>query len=360
MKNSSTQYVIGIDLGNAKHAICVTDRRSGAIVDERNITNHRESLRRVSQKYPGAQMVMEVGSHSPWTSRFLQDLGHEVLVANPRKMRAIFENDRKCDLYDARMLAKIARFDPELLHAIEHQSEEAQRDLLQIKLRDSLVRRRVDLISSVRGTLKSLGIALKSPNTNYFARHARRDLAKEHGSTLALIEPVLLALDAVTGQIKELDREIELLAANRYPQTARLREITGVGVLTSLSFVLVVGDPERFQRPRDIGAYLGLVPKRDQSGDVDKQLRISCKGDDYLRRMLVGSAHYIIGPFGPDCDLRRQGLALAARGGKRAKKKAVIAIARKLAVLMLVLLKSDASYEKDRHKSQEDCDTEAA
>jgi len=360
MNRSSTQHVIGIDLGNAKHAICVTERASGEIIDERNITNHRESLRRLSKKYPGAQMVMEVGSHSPWTSRFFEGHGHEVLVANPRKMRAIFENDRKCDLYDARMLAKIARFDPDLLHAIEHESEEAQRDLLQIKLRDSLVRRRVDLVSSVRGTLKSLGIALKSPNTHYFARYARRALAEEHEATLALIEPVLAALDAVSEQIKQLDKDIEQLAASRYPETARLMEITGVGVLTSLSFVLVVGDPERFLRPRDIGAYLGLVPKRDQSGDLDKELRISCKGDDYLRRMLVGSAQYIIGPFGPECDLRRKGLALAARGGKRAKKKAVIAIARKLAVMMLVLLKTGASYEKDRNNKDETSPAEAA
>ena len=203
MNTTSTQHVIGIDLGNAKHAVCVTERASGEIIDERNITNHRESLRRLSQKYPGALMAMEVGAHSPWTSRFVQALGHEVLVANPRKMRAIFQNDRKCDLYDARMLAKIARFDPSLLYPIEHQSEEAQRDLLQIKLRDSLVRRRVDFISTVRGTLKSLGVALKSPNTNYFARHARRDLADEHTQVLALVEPVLRVLDGVTEQTAE-------------------------------------------------------------------------------------------------------------------------------------------------------------
>lgn len=132
MKTSTTQYVVGIDLGNAKHAICVTLRSTGEIIDERNITNHRESFRRLSQKYPDALMVMEVGSHSPWVSRFLRGLGHGVLVANPRKVRAIFENDRKCDLYDARMLAKIARFDPTLLHPIEHQGEQGQRDLLQI------------------------------------------------------------------------------------------------------------------------------------------------------------------------------------------------------------------------------------
>jgi len=356
MNKTSTlkEQVIGIDLGNAKHAVCVVDAKSGEILKERNITNHLESLRRLSKSHPNALVVMEVGTHSPWTSRFFQAQGHEVLVANPRKVRAIFENDRKCDRYDAQMLAKIARFDPSLLYPIEHQSEEAQRDLLQIKLRDSLVRRRVDLISSVRCTLKSLGIPLKSPNTNYFAIHARRDLAEEHGNTLTLINPSLNAIDSMTTEIKTLDRAIEVLAETRYPETTCLMEITGVGALTALTFVLVVGDPERFVRPRDIGAYLGLVPKRDQSGDVDKELRISCKGDAYMRRLLVGCAQYILGPFGPDCDMRRRGLELAARGGTRAKKKAVIATARKLSVVMLTLLKSGADYEPLRGETKDE------
>jgi transposase len=338
-----------MDLGNAKHAICVTLRSTGEIIDERNITNHHESLRRLSKKYPGALMVMKVGSHSPWISRFFIGLDHEVLVANPRKVRAIFKNDRKCDLYDARMLAKIARFDPSMPYPIKHQSEEAQRDLLQIKLRDSLVRRRVDIISTVRCTLKSPGIPLKSPRTECFAKQARKDLGAADDGTLALIGPALAALDTVREQIRILDKDIEALAASRYPQVDLLTGITGVGVLTALCFVLVVGDHERFAKPRDIGGYLGLVPKRDQSGEVDKELRISCKGDAYLRRLLVGSAQYILGPFGPECDLRTRGLALAARGGKRAKKKAVVATARKLAVVMLSVLKSGENYEANRN-----------
>lgn len=326
----------------------VIRRDSGERVDERTITNHRESLRRLSQKYPGSLIALEVGCHSPWITRFLQDLGHEVLVANPRKLRAIFENDRKCDLYDARMLAKLARFDPSMLHPIEHQSEQAQRDLLQIKLRDSLVRRRVDLISSVRGVLKSLGLRLKLSNTNYFARHARKQMSGEHEESLALIEPMLSSIEAITDQIKLLDREIEALAESRYPETNRLREITGVGAITALTFVLVVGDVERFASPRDIGPYLGLVPRRDQSGDVDKEMSISRKGNTYLRCLLVGSAQYILGPFGPDCDLKQRGVRLAERGGRRAKKKAVVATARKLAVVMLSLLKNGGEYEISR------------
>ena len=308
---------------------------------------------------------MEVGSHSPWISRFFQGLGHEVLVANPRKMRAIFKNDRMCDLYDARMLAKIARFDRSML--IPSSTRASRRSATYYKSRSAIAwcaavwtsfdARRLTArpppghvafarvhpaprYCTVRCAPKSLGVALKSPHTEYFARYARRDLAGEHAAILVLVEPALATLDTVCEQIKVLDDEIAKLAAARYPQVELLTGIAGVGVLTALCFVLVVGDHERFAKPRDIGGYLGLVPKRDQSGEVDKELRISRKGDAYLRRLLVGSAQYILGPFGPECDMRARGLALAGRGGKLAKKKAVVATARKLAVVMLPCLKT--------------------
>ena len=262
-KNETNSSVtIGIDLGDKKHAICVLDK-NGEIIDERTITNHRDSLRRLSKKYPSSLMVMEVGSHSPWISRYFTGLGHRVIVANPRKVRAIYQNTRKSDQRDARMLAKIARMDESLLFPIQHGSEEAQRDLLQIKLRDNIVRQRVDVISAVRFTLKSMGIALKSPNTNYFAKYARKALAGDHAEVAALVEPSLLVIDTMTEQIKTLDKELEFLADEKYPITRSMKEITGVGVLTSLTFVLTIEDPERFEKARDVGAYLGLVPKRD-------------------------------------------------------------------------------------------------
>jgi len=329
-------------MGDKKHAICVLDAE-GEIIDQRVITNRRESLGRLAKRYPGARLAMEVGSHSPWISRFFESLGLEVLVANPRKLRAIYQNERKSDERDAEMLARIARVDPKLLYPIQHVSEEAQRDLLQVKLRDNLVRQRVDIISSVRFTLKSLGIKLSSPSTSCFAKRARKELGTDP-ATLVLIEPSLCVLEEMTARIREFDRAIEELCATRYPQTERLRKIVGVGAITSLSFVLTIGDPARFATARDVGCYLGLVPKRDQSGSVDKKLRISKAGDAYLRRLLVSAAQYILGPFGPDCDLRRRGLALAERGGAGAKKKAVVAIARKLAVLMLSLLQQEGDY----------------
>jgi transposase len=243
------------------------------------------------------------------------------------------------------LLARIARADEKQLYPIEHGIEDTQLDLLQIKLRDNLVRQRVAIISSVRFTLKSLGIKLRSPNTASFARYARKELETEHANIIPLVEPSLIVLDSVTTQIRELEKAIETIACEKYPETEFLTQIAGVGILTSLTFVLTVGDPARFRRRRDVAAYFGLVPKRDQSGDTDKQLRISKAGDSYMRRLLVNAAQYILGPFGPDCDLKRQGLKLAERGGSGAKKKAVIAIARKLSVLMLVLWYDEELYE---------------
>jgi transposase len=334
---------IGLDLGDKELAICVIDQ-AGAIIDERTISNHKESLRRLSERYPNSRIAMEVGTHSPWTSRLLLDLGHEVIVANPRKLRAIFTSNRKSDQTDARMIARLARVDIELLHPIEHSTEQAQRDLLRVKLRDQLVRQRVDATSSVRSTLKSLGVRLPASGTGCFASRCRTFLTAEDSELLAMIEPALRIIETLTASIRELDRGIEELCRNRYPATQQLRQISGVGPITSLAFVLTIGDPERFGDSRDVAAYLGLVPKRDQSGALDKQLGITKAGDVYLRRLLVGSAQYILGRFGPDCDLRRHGLALAGRGGRAAKRKAVVAIARKLSVILLALWKSGEAY----------------
>jgi transposase len=344
MKTNSSKTTIGLDLGDRKHALCVLSAR-GKVLKEGSLPNTREDLEDLSRRYGGALIVMEVGMQSPWISRFFKELGHRVLVANPRKVRAIYQNDRKSDRRDAEMLARLARSDEKLLSPIEHGTERAQRDLLQIKLRDNLVRQRVDVISSVRFTLKSMGVRLASPNTTCFARHARRALEKEQPELLAMIEPSLQVIDAMTAQIRSLDRAIERLADEEYPETEFLQQIAGVGTITAMTFVLTIGDPCRFERSRDVAAYLGLVPKRDQSGDTDKQLRISKAGDAYLRRLLVSAAQYILGPFGPDCRLRRKGLKLAERGGPRARKKAVVAVARKLTVLMLALWREEALYK---------------
>jgi transposase len=148
------------------------------------------------------------------------------------------------------------------------------------------------------------------------------------------IEPLLETIGSLTERIREYDRQLETISKEYYPETDLLRQVEGVGALTALTFVLTLEDPERFAKSRSVGAYLGLVPARDQSGDRDPQRRISKEGDEMLRKLLVGSAHYILGPFGSDSDLRRHGEKIASRGAKNAKKRAVVAVARKLSVVL--------------------------
>jgi len=347
--NKQYRTIIGVDLGDKKHHVCVTDK-DGNILVEKTITNTAKQLSTLAGEYPGALVAIEVGTHSPWISRLLEACGCTCVVANARKLRAIYQNDRKCDALDARMLAKLVRVDPELLKPVEHGSETEQLHRLSLTLRDSLVRQRVNMISTIRFSLKSLGIRISGCSTPYFARRCREEL--EGTPLLETLSASLEALDALNDQIKTLKKQIEQTAAEHYPHTKLLERIGGVGTVTSLSFVLAISDPNRFEDPRNVGAYLGLVPRRDQSGNSDKQLPISKAGNREVRRLLVQCAQYILGSFGPDCDLRDYGMNLAAKGGRSAKRKAVIAVARKLAVLMLHLWQTGETYDPKRNANK--------
>jgi transposase len=339
--NRHERTTIGLDLGDRRHRFCVLGA-SGQVVEEGSVANNRVALSQLSNRYPGALIVMEAGCHSPWVSRHLGQVGCEVIVSNPRKTRAIYQHERKSDRRDALMLARIARMEPALLYPVRHGCEEAQQDLLRIKLRDSLVRARVGLINSLRFTLKSLGHTIANPSTERFHKIIESALPE---SVVQMIAPSVQAIEELSLRIKLLDREIHTLAHTKYPETTWLEQIPGVGPITALYFVLKIGDPARFERVRDVGAFIGLCPRRDQSGENDPQLRISKRGDAYLRRLLVSSAQYILGPFAPPSALRQYGLALAAGATARAKKRAVVAVARKLAVLLLTLWKNKSPYQ---------------
>jgi transposase len=334
-------FTLGLDLGDRSHHVCVMDD-TGQIVREGALPNTRPALAKLLADYPRATIALEAGTHSPWISRYLTDLGAHVLVANPRKLHAISRSERKCDQRDAQMLARLARVDPALLHPIQHGTAQAQHDLLGLKLRDALVRTRVNLINAVRFTLKSLGHSVRNPSSESFHKTVLADIPAD---CLPVIQPLLTVLAQVTEQIKGMEHDLVQRSRKEYPATQRLQQIAGVGPLTALCFVLKIGDPQRFGRGRDVGAYLGLCPRRDQSGGTDKQLRISKCGDGLLRRLLVSAAHYILGPFGPACALREHGQRLTGTGSVREKKRAVVAVARKLAVLLLSLWKHGTEYE---------------
>ena len=333
-------FTLGLDLGDRSHYVCVLDA-TGQILHEGPLLNNRATLALLLTQYPAATVALEAGTHSPWISRYLTGLGATVIVANPRKLHAISRNERKCDRRDAVMLARLARADVALLHPLQHGTAQAQHDLLGLKLRDSLVRTRVNLINTVRFTLKSLGHAVSNPSSEAFHKNILDEVPTD---CLAVVQPVLTVLELLTGQIKILERGLVTRSKKDYPITQRLQQIAGVGPLTALCFVLKIGEPERFGRSRDVGPYLGLCPGRDQSGGTDKQLRISKCGDGLLRRLLVSAAHYILGPFGPECALRAYGQHLLGTS-IREKKRAVVAVARKLAVLLLSLWKHGTDYE---------------
>lgn len=332
---------IGVDLGDRRSELCVLDGQAEVLQRERVATTEPR-LRRALARFPAARVVIEVGTHSPWVSRLLEALGHEGIVGNPRRVRQIARAEDKDDRLDAELLARLGQADPKLLRPIRHRGEAAQRDRGLLSSRETLVRARAMLINHVRGQAKALGRPLPRCGTEAFARRMRAEgLTELYPGLPELVEQI----DSLSQRIRALEREIERLCEERYPETALVRQVPGVGALTALAYVLTLEDPERFVRSRTVGAYLGLRPKRRQSGDEDPQLRITKAGDGFLRRLLMQSAHYILGPYGPDTDLRRFGERLEARGGRAARKKARVAVARKLAVLLHRLWITGEAYE---------------
>lgn len=339
--NEHTTRTVGLDLGDRKTHICELDE-GGEVVRRDRIATSRTAIEAYFKGRARMRIALEVGTHSRWVSASLASLGHEVLVANARKLRLIYEAERKTDRRDAELLARVARLDPKLLSPIRHRGATAQEHLAVIQSRDRLVETRTKLINHVRGSVKAVGDRLPGCSAKSFHRFTAEDLPE---SVRVALEPMLELIEALNTQIRAYERTIEALCESEYPETALLRQVRGVGAITALAFVLIVQDPARFRRSRDVGPYLGLVPRKDQSGDCDRQLHITKAGSPLLRRLLVHCAHYILGPFGAECDLRRWGQAIAARGGTSAKKRAVTAVARKLAVLLHHLWRNGDAYE---------------
>jgi transposase len=327
------QMTAGLDIGEKYSYLCLIDQETGEVIEEGRLRTSPEALRRrFSSEQHSLRIAIEAGTHSPWVSRVLEGCGHEVLVANPRKVRLIYTNKRKTDEIDAENLARLARLDPRLLYPLKHRGEHSQAHLAIIRSREALVGSRTQLVNHVRGAVKSFGARLPKCPARSFHKKAPEHIPEALWPALG---PILEMIGSLTERIHHYDRQLQTVCEEHYyPETELLRQVEGVGVLTALTFVLTLEDPYRFEKSRSVGAYLGLVPARDQSGERDPQRRISKEGDEMLRKLLVGSAHYILGPFGSDSDLRRHGEKIARGGAKNAKKRAVVAVARKLAVLL--------------------------
>ena len=345
--NSQPETTIGIDLGDRYSYGCVLDRQ-GEVVERFRFETTRAGLAEAFDKRSPARVIVEVGTHSPWVSRAIGARSHEMIVANAREVQSITKSDRKNDEADAEQLARLGRSDPKLLHPIEHRAEDTQRDRALLTVRDKLVRTRVSLIVQARGIAKGLGERLPKSTTEAMPKRVREaGLAELFPGLSSMLE----VIDMLTAKIAEFDRQIELLAQERYAETMIFRQVGGVGAITSLAYVLTIETPERFSRSRNVGAYLGMRPRQRDSGQRSPKLSISKAGDSYLRRLLVQCSQHIM-TLGPDCDLRRFGQRIVERGGPGAYRRAIVAVARKLAVLLHSLWRTGEVYEPLRHATR--------
>ena len=339
-KNSKalTGCTVGLDVGDHRSAVCVLDKE-GEVIETGEIATTRTAIRSRFGGRDRLRVVLETGTHANWLDEELKLLGHDVIEANARKARAITTADCKSDRKDAEMLARLGRSDPKLLCPVNPRSEDVRKDLLLLRARGVLVTQRTLLVNYVRGSVKPFGVRMPDKSTVSFHK-----LPLPKGLTLALT-PMMLLLKAITEQIAVYDEQIEKLGHGKYPQTSRLQQVSGVGPITAVTYVLTIEDPKRFKDSRDVGAYLGLTPRKHQSGKSNPQLGITKSGDTTVRTHLVQCAQHILRRSSPDTSLKRFGLRLARKGDKISKRKAVVAVARKLSVLLLALWKSGEKYE---------------
>jgi transposase len=336
---------VGVDLGDKHSCLCILDRW-GRIAEELRGRTTVKEFEEFFGKQPRSRVAMEAGSQSRWVCEIAKKHGHEVYVANPHKVQYISGGDDKNDPGDAYKLAELSYVRPSMLHAISHRKRQEQVHLEAIRARDLLVRSRADMINAVRGMSKAFAETLVQCSAESFTTKAAGKLPEDLRSATA---PLLRVIDQLSEEVAALDQWIEHVARQQYPAYQLLERVNGVGTLTAVTYMLTLGDAGRFQRSRDVGAYLGMRPRQKDSGSSSPQLGITKTGDAYLRKLLVNCAHYMIGKFGADSDLRRFGLRLAARGGKNAKKRAAVAVARKLSVLLHRLWVSGEAYEALRN-----------
>lgn len=344
MSNTTTGIsVMGLDLGDRQSHFCLMDE-AGEIVQEGTVGTNEPHLTRWACAMAPTRFVMEAGTHSIWIRRLLMRLGHEVIVANPNRMKLITQSTNKNDRVDAEWLAFAGRMPERFIKPVEHRPEQMQKDLAVMRSRAHLVESRTAHVNHVRGILKSLGLRMPACDAKYF--HTKAALYMPGHAGIAATVPVIAEL---TKQIEELDREVGRLIAERYPVARQLQMVPGVGPITSLAFVLTINDPHRFKKSRQVGAYIGLTPKQRQSGDHDPELRITKAGNAYLRQLLVEVAHVIVRPNTRDSDLKRWALKHLEHGGKNVKKRVLVAVARKVAVLLHRLWVTGEVYQPLYH-----------
>jgi transposase len=332
---------MGLDLSDRISCFHVL-RGDGHTLGEGKVAMRAGPLAELFGRFRGCRLVIEAGTHSPWVSRLGNECGMQVFVVNPRRFEEIAKNERKTDRGDAQILAEVGRTNVGRARPITHRSQQAQIDLSRQRARCELVRSRTALINHVRGVLKSHGHRAPGCSSVCFPLRVNAVLPDELRPVLGPLVQLLLDLNA---GIKQYDQQLQAIPRTQVI-AKRLQAIPGIGPIAAVTFALTLDDPTRFKKSRQLGAYLGVVPRKKESGDYSPQLHVTKSGDREMRRLLVLAANYILGRFGPDCDLRRFGQKIAGNGGnKAAKKRALVAVARKLAVLMHHLWVTGQDYD---------------
>jgi len=350
LKTNDEVLSIGIDVSDKKSQICVLSA-SGEVLEETKIATTKEAIHHYFGRLEPSLVTLETGTHSTWMERLLTELGHWPIVAHARELELITKSYAKTDKRDAEILARLRRADERLLKPVVHRDEVAQLYMTLVVSRDAMVRARTMLVNSLRGSVKYHGGRLRKSSAQAFHNKTWQDVP-EH--LQKIIAPAYESLAKLTESIKNMKKEIERACEEVFPIAQHLMDIDRVGAITALTFVLVIFDPRRFDNSDSVGAYIGAVPRKDDSGERNPKLRITKAGNGLLRKYLVQCAHQIIGNLGKDCDLKRFGERLVARGGKHAKKIAAVAVARKLAVLMHRLWARGLVYDPF-HAAKQQC-----
>lgn len=344
----SRAIVVGVDVSEKHLNLCEIDGDDA--VCESRMANSSKKLLEHFQGKAKRRIIIEVGAHTRWIAELLEQLGHQVLIVDPRRTKLISGSLYKDDRIDAMTLAMLGRDAPALLKTVPLRRLESQMVLTLVRARASAVKGRTRIVNTVRGVLKPYGYTIpKDSRGATFTAYIRETLDQ---ALLRIVEPLLVLIETFNAQIKRYDDDVALVLPRLAPDTVHLTQINGVGALTVLYFVALIGDPHRFASNRDIGPYLGLCRKRQDSGDYKSELGITKAGDSLMRALLANCASYLLGPFGQDSDIRRWGLKKVGGGSRAEKKKAKIAVARKLAVVMLTLWKTGRPYTPF-HKSHE-------
>ena len=339
----STYYTtIGADVSDKTTKICIMTKVSGIpkIVRETTIPTTPDGFRVFLEgQDKSAPLVFETGTHCRWIDKVGTDMGFKTFVANPCRLRMITESMTKNDKNDARTLARIALADVELLHPVKLRDDEHQKMLNLHEIRDQLIKERTAEIQQIRNIAKSMGFRIPDCQAEYFHNFDRKPWPKDLND---IVWPLMKSLKNKAVTIKTVEKQMKRVAkADVFKvQVDRLMEIPNIGFLTATCFIAVTGgNMDKFNKPRDIGPWLGVSPRQDQSGNVDRQCHITKAGSSILRWKLSECAQRMLQDRSQDTDFKLKGLRICARGGKIAKRKAVIAVARGLAVLMVAMLK---------------------